>query len=275
LKKRNESNHSLFSFVWILRKLKGVKREAKIMATRPTNPTPVGQEEEASNCSHGSTIVDNHDRFAAVQGSIEIQAAPEYQISEVDDRREGMQASLKALELFWSEPQHARLIDAKMVRFCLSYATTTALGEQLQLSTRLAFLSIYLATWFKLGKETFLQTFRGMPMPVATMSDFQTSMAKIGTERGLVLFLSKQIPCSCLDEVEKDAKQAPKTGRCSNCSSEGLKLELKKCSQCKSVQYCSKECQVVDWRYVHKKECEYKKQKHEQQVAFKAAQTRR
>jgi hypothetical protein len=79
-----------------------------------------------------------------------------------------------------------------------------------------------------------------------TMLEFQTSMMKIQTDRGLVLFLSKQIPCSCLDEDEKNAKQAPKTGLCSYCDSEGLTLELKKCSRCKSAQYCSKECQVAD-----------------------------
>jgi hypothetical protein len=72
----------------------------------------------------------------------------------------------------------------------------------------------------------------------------------------LVLFLSKQIPCSCLDEAKMNAKQAPKTGRCRYCNSEKLKFELKKCSQCQLVQYCSKKCQLADWRAGHKKECE-------------------
>jgi hypothetical protein len=89
----------------------------------------------------------------------------------------------------------------------------------------------------------------------------------------LVLFLSKQIPCSCLDESKENAKQAPKTGRCRHCNSEDLKLELKKCSQCKSVQYCSEECQVADWRAEHKKECKGLKQAREKNAAFKA-QTR-
>jgi hypothetical protein len=52
---------------------------------------------------------------------------------------------------------------------------------------------------------------------IQTMVDFQASLAKIGTDRGLVLFLVKQIPCSCLDEEKKNAKQAPKTGRCNYC----------------------------------------------------------
>jgi hypothetical protein len=62
------------------------------------------------------------------------------------------------------------------------------------------------------------------------MMDFQASMAKIGTERGLGLFLSKQIPCSCLDH-KKNAKENLKTGRCSFSNSEDRPKngELKRC----------------------------------------------
>jgi hypothetical protein len=113
-----------------------------------------------------------------------------------------------------------------------------------------------------------------MPMNdqnIQTMSDFKASMEAIGTQRGHVLFLSKQIPCSCLDEGKKNAKQNPKTGRCRYCRNEDPKMELKKCSQCKTAEYCSKECQVADWRAGHKKEC---KALNHQVAAFKA-QTRR
>jgi hypothetical protein len=67
---------------------------------------------------------------------------------------------------------------------------------------------------------------------IQTLLDEKASVEKIETGRGLVLFLSKQIPCSCLDEVKKNAKQAPKTGWCHYCNSVDLQLELKKCSQC-------------------------------------------
>jgi hypothetical protein len=108
------------------------------------------------------------------------------------------------------------------------------------------------------------------------MIDYEASFAKIETERGLVLFLSKQIPCSCLDESKKNAKQAPKTGWCRrrHCNTSLLTLELKKCSQCKSVQYCSKECQAADWRAGHKVECKILKEALENNAALKA-QTRR
>jgi hypothetical protein len=181
-------------------------------------------------------------------------------------------AAFENLEQFWLEPQHARLIDAKVVRFCFAFTTSIALMEYTVYSRRLAVLGIYLATWFKLGKDAFLNALAGAP--VDTILDFHESMRKIGTDRGLVLFLSKQIPCSCLEEDKNNAKHAPKTGRCTYCNSEGPKLELKKCSQCKLAQYCSKECQVVDWRAGHKKDCEMWKLSREQNATLKA-QTRR
>jgi hypothetical protein len=156
-----------------------------------------------------------------------------------DDRRERAQADSETLVQFWSEPKHARLIDAEMVRFCVARATSHALSGDIRLSHSLAWLGIYLVTWFKLGKDTFLETRRGMPVEqnFQILLDEKASYAKIGTERGLLLFLSKQIPCSCLDEAKKNAKQAPKTGWCrrQHCNSAVPKLELKKCSQCESV----------------------------------------
>jgi hypothetical protein len=194
-------------------------------------------------------------------------------------KQEGAQVNVETLQQFWSEPQNAALIDAKMVRFCFSFATATALeGGQGENSHGLAFLGIYLATWFKLGKDTFLGALRGIPVESShnqTLIDFDESTRKIGTDRGLILFLSKQIPCSCLDEGKKKAKEAPRARRCSYCSSQGLKLELKKCSQCKIAHYCSKRCQAADWRAGHKKECERETMLQVQLAALKAAKTRR
>jgi MYND finger len=44
---------------------------------------------------------------------------------------------------------------------------------------------------------------------------------------------------------------APPSGRCAHCLREAA---AKKCSPCKAVRYCSKECQTAAWK-AHKKEC--------------------
>ncbi len=119
-----------------------------------------------------------------------------------------------------------------------------------------------------------IEELRGLPVERPAMLDFNESIGKIGTYRGLVLFLSKQIPCSCLDEDKKNEKEALKSGRCTYGNSEGLKLELRKCSLCKSAHYCSKKCQVGDWKAEHKKDCESCKVQREQNAMLKA-ETRR
>ena len=46
--------------------------------------------------------------------------------------------------------------------------------------------------------------------------------------------------------------EAPALARCGACGKEGHSLSV--CSRCKKVKYCSKECQVRDWKG-HKKDC--------------------
>ena len=41
---------------------------------------------------------------------------------------------------------------------------------------------------------------------------------------------------------------------CDNCL---LKKELKQCSICKFMHYCSPKCQQTDWKMFHKYECNY------------------
>jgi hypothetical protein len=188
-------------------------------------------------------------------------------------RREWSKAFYELMEHFWSEPSHTRLIDAEMVRSCFACAAEEVLKGNMKLSERFSFLGNYLATWFKLGKDTFLNELRGVNAEspnIKTMLDLQASMLKMETNRGLIIFLAKQIPCSCLDEDKNNAKQAPKTGKCSYCNNEDLKVELKKCSQCKLREYCSKKCQLKDWRGGHKHGCKGLKQAREQKAALKA-----
>ena len=53
------------------------------------------------------------------------------------------------------------------------------------------------------------------------------------------MFIPTDIPCCSLCKVRSD----------------NPKISLKKCARCNKELYCSKECQVVDWKLTHKFEC--------------------
>lgn len=49
------------------------------------------------------------------------------------------------------------------------------------------------------------------------------------------------------------------------CPNEGSLEPLKKCAKCSSVRYCCRECQEVDWKNRHKRECKKLKEKRQEQ----------
>jgi hypothetical protein len=242
---------------------------------------PVVLGEVASDCQHGYPVTEP-DRLAVFKKYTErmdepyLEVKTKYQIVGAflgDHEREWKSASMDMLEQFWSEPEHARFIYAEMVRSCYAFATIGVQDGTMSVTRRFSMLGAFLTAWIKLGKDTFLEELRDMKAEspnIKTMLDFQASIRKMGTNRGLVIFLANQIPCSCLDNDKKIAKQAPKTGRCNYCHSPDLKVELKKCSQCKISQYCSKDCQVADWKRGHKKDCKVFNYCREQTAAGKA-----
>ena len=76
-----------------------------------------------------------------------------------------------------------------------------------------------------------------------------------GKMRDMLKFFSKRTSCSCLKELYSEARKAmPKTGHCFHCRKEVERRLLPVCSECKVVQYCSRECQVAHWP-VHERFC--------------------
>ncbi|KAL7431787.1 hypothetical protein ACHAXM_002809 [Skeletonema potamos] len=72
-------------------------------------------------------------------------------------------------------------------------------------------------------------------------------------EHTLVKFLKHHIPCCCLDEKYKEVKSTAKMSFCYNehCSLPDRRVERSKastCSGCRQAFYCSRECQVADWK---------------------------
>ena len=78
----------------------------------------------------------------------------------------------------------------------------------------------------------------------------------------LVKFFRHRIPCSCLDEKYEEVKHITKVGFCYNpkckfdCTGGGMERSITKyCSRCRWLTYCSRECQVADWKR-HKPDCD-------------------
>jgi hypothetical protein len=80
---------------------------------------------------------------------------------------------------------------------------------------------------------------------------------KLRSDRGLICFLNKKIPCLCLNEAMRQAKQnLPDTRHCmaQGCGIILPKTKLMKCSGCKISEYCSRKCQKIHWVW-HKHFC--------------------
>ena len=77
-----------------------------------------------------------------------------------------------------------------------------------------------------------------------------------GRDVDLAGFFSKRVnfSCTCLRKISGLCKEEQKKGICVMCGVQKKRTELAKCARCIVVQYCSKECQVADWRR-HKEEC--------------------
>ncbi|KAJ7181406.1 hypothetical protein C8R43DRAFT_1116782 [Mycena crocata] len=69
--------------------------------------------------------------------------------------------------------------------------------------------------------------------------------------------VSPEILLDINDEIENESP-TDRTQKCKACRKEDpdpTKITLLRCSRCFGVSYCSKECQVADWKQFHKGEC--------------------
>ena len=74
--------------------------------------------------------------------------------------------------------------------------------------------------------------------------------------RDALKFFRKRTSCKCLKKMHLEARNTlPKLGACWNCDKEAERVSLSICSKCMVMQYCSRECQVANYKE-HKEYCD-------------------
>ncbi|KAH8118612.1 hypothetical protein DFH11DRAFT_1568335 [Phellopilus nigrolimitatus] len=149
------------------------------------------------------------------------------------------------------------------------------------------FLDSLLRVFPLLDQEPLRSSFH--KVAVGVLTDFLPRICMLYSKTERVV---KAMKDACTDEVQKRAASSPvakewnlferflferatykyffdknedlgiKSVRCGNpgCENVDSKNDFKKCSGCKSVMYCSRECQIIAWKSKgHKKECKEKK----------------
>lgn len=159
-------------------------------------------------------------------------------------------AELDTLFAFWSQEKEMKLIDKDSYRICFSCACD-ALWQSESANARF---------FVRLGEFVRLVSLHGVAQLREDMrSDTAGAKERIAplirvmdmttNDRGVAVFLNKEVPCGCLDKLSAD-------GVCVNCLKDvdPKKGPIKRCARCKIASYCSKECQMADWKR-HRVEC--------------------
>ena len=146
---------------------------------------------------------------------------------------------------FWAHPSRSHLVDEELSALYFARATDALLQGHPNaegIARLFATFGIDIKEMTEKGVATFLET-RSVP----NLANIKTLIV-IRTRGGLVRYLARAIPCSCLDEHTKEAKAGPKMGKCFFCRKEDTQVKFSKCSRCKIGEYCSKVCQTADWK---------------------------
>jgi hypothetical protein len=134
------------------------------------------------------------------------------------------------------------------------YLLANEAGEDFGLTATLAEIALFLEYWVKFGgHDELFERMLADQSETSIRRYYNNSLSKVhSTEYGLCRFLAGKIPCNCLAATK--ARLTP-TNICFGCLEEFPKAALQKCSKCKRATYCSKECQVGDWKMGHKGNC--------------------
>ena len=159
-----------------------------------------------------------------------------------------MQKLFKSHPQVWNNDEHRQMT----IDILLSTGTNTILGakgdeeNRVKFAWGVGFASLLLDCYDGNGDFRYAYGCAQVNNPVYTND--------CGT-RDVFKFYSKRLPCSCLKEMQKEARKTlPKMGACKHCDKYVERAPLMTCGHCKVPFYCSRECQVAHVPE-HKKDC--------------------
>lgn len=183
------------------------------------------------------------DQYSAIyRKMLERHANDDTKLEELQNERAVRELSF--LEEYWSPPERSCHIDESMSKLCFSLATDATLDENFVQARIFLQVGLFVRQWARVGEAAFRQALRSKSIDNEYLKGWLSSLTKTSTDRGMTLFLSRHIPCSCLDAVAQQAAARPPMAKCWYCNREDEKLRIQKCGGCKRAEYCSKDCQA-------------------------------
>lgn len=205
-------------------------------------------EDEVSNeCGHGFGPSPKEHVCVAFVDSFLAEIADSYYITGIDV----LLAAYEATKIKWAEVWNDPDLMQQVISKLLAYGTKTILEGNDCHARQVAMYASFFEQW---------------RAAIICKTHPTWDWGKLGElsndtidKHTLVSFFRKRIPCKCLDKRYKEVKSIVKMGICYNprCTLPGRKVERSKllcCAKCRSVYYCSSECQKAAWP-LHKERC--------------------
>lgn len=225
----------------------------------------------AKDCRHGGPPPDMMFMMTMVQSmgsirSFQVQAKAALErkqdyvtpIGRVIEASESISLAVALVEFdtllsIWSSRAH--LIRADSYKVAFSCASDAVIDAKYMDARSFVRSGAFLRQWTKSGEDQFISDMQDDSAEARErLAEYNTCLWKTRTDRGVALYLAKQLPCECLRARKSQFKATEATSKCLRCEVQKPRAEFRACSRCKKAHYCRKECQRLDWR-THKRDC--------------------
>merc|ERR1712217_505918 len=225
-------------------------------------PSDIGP---ASKCGHGGPEPSRTGEFLpAMMGVIGSYLDMTNRMILENRQAQGADAELDLFFRYWSRPEMAATISRHSYKVCFSCAVDATIDANFAMARCFLRAGFFVRMWARCGGASMMSTFtsKNITLTSPDVQQYRSCMNETKTDQGVVLFLAREIPCSCLDALAAQREKEPKTRKCCayGCEVQKPKREMMLCSGCHVASYCSRECQNENWND-HKQFCKIRSRK--------------